>query len=86
MKASAMMKGLLKEDWSIDGRVDLTKACADADWHLATAIENLQAQGIGREDAEAFANFRFTVASGEDAQDMLTEEQDARLSEETVAS
>ena len=72
----------LTEKWTIDGKVDLTQACTDAQWHLATAIDNLIAHGIDRADAEAFAAFRFneaaTVKNGR-SENLVTDEQWERL-------
>lgn len=72
----------LTATWKIDGKVDLTKACTDAHWHLATAIETLIAQGIERADAEAFAAFIFNEAATVSAcrsEDLVTDEQWERL-------
>ncbi len=70
------------EQWMIDGRISLTDACRDSRWHRATAIDRLMAQGIGRDDAEAFVAFRFALASKTDwkrAEDHLSDEQYERL-------
>ena len=74
---------LMTEKWMIDEKIDLTKACVDANWHQATAIDNLIAQGLSRVDAEAFADFRFCLAAtirDRRPEDCVTDEQYERLS------
>lgn len=67
---------------TIDGRIDLTAIMADSDMHLATVIERLQAEGLTRRDAEAFADYAFNamaIVRDVDPEDCLTAEQRERL-------
>jgi len=70
-------------DWMIDGEISSSEICRQEHWHLASVIGALQAQGLPRGDAEAFAAFAFRDKSGmqdgETAEDMVTDEQRARL-------
>lgn len=64
--------------WMIDGQVNLTQIATESDWHLASTIDGLMAAGLGRADAEAFADFAFADRAGErNAQDCLGADFDA---------
>jgi hypothetical protein len=71
----------------IDGRVNLTEICEQAQWHRATAIDGVMAAGIGRRDAEAFVSTAFAEyailhgGTADDPDSFLTDEQWDRLSE-----
>ena len=58
--------GKFGERWMIDGKVNLTDACRNADWNELPAVKALVGQGIYRYDAEGFVRFLFAVALGED--------------------
>lgn len=70
-------------EWKIDGHINLSKVCTDADWHYATVIERLEIAGLDRSDAEAYAGFAFAEHAGRGADrkpaDCVTDEQYDRL-------
>jgi len=68
------------ESFVVDGTINITEVCQAADWHLATAIEDLLAAGMTHDDAEAYANYRFALAAAEpDADRYLSDEQFERV-------
>jgi len=74
-----------RNDWLIDGRVNLTAACESSGWHLATAMGELLWAGLTCEDADAFVHFAFSARSttGDEPAEYLTDDQWERL---TLAS
>jgi len=75
--------------WMVDGKVNLSAVCAAQHWHLGSAIAALVEAGLGRADAESFAEFAFTdyaLAHGGRAdcepEEWLTPEQGGRLAAE----
>jgi len=65
-------------DWIADGAINLSLICRRAGWHLATAIEQAQAAGLDRRDAEAVIGFLFADGDA-DYDDYMTDEQYERL-------
>ena len=43
--------------WVVDRNCDVTRICEKMDWHLASVIFDLTAQGLTLKDARAFAAF-----------------------------
>lgn len=62
--------------------VELTALCERAEWHLATVIDALQAAGLDRDEAEAYAQFAFADRAqvpGDWAEEYLSDAQWNRL-------
>ena len=64
-------------------KINITKVCKDANWHLRTAIDELS-KHLSQRDAEAFVYFVFadhSVSYNEEgrAEDQVTDEQWDRL-------
>uniref|UniRef100_A0A6M3L6X8 Uncharacterized protein n=1 Tax=viral metagenome TaxID=1070528 RepID=A0A6M3L6X8_9ZZZZ len=79
------MKTMACETWKADG-INLTAICVAAEWHLATAIAELEEAGFSRADAAAFAGFVFNEAAiqsgglvDQASDDFVAEEQWERL-------
>lgn len=74
----------MSSHWIIDERIDATAICESSNWHLATCIDGISAEGVSRSDAEAFANFVFcdhaSIRGGDDPEDWVTQPQYERLS------
>lgn len=45
--------------WMLDDSIELEKVAAEAEWHRATMIERLIAEGLSREDADSYTAFVF---------------------------
>ena len=68
-------------NWKFDG-IDITAIAEKNDWHLASAVEELESHGIAPRDAEAAMAFIFASNakhSDDTPEDLVTDEQWDRL-------
>ena len=69
-------------EWIVDGTINLSTVCADANWHRLTVIDELVAKGVARADAAAFVDFIFcdhANVADDNPDDVVTEAQYERL-------
>lgn len=56
--------------------IQLTETCYEHDWHRASVVDALIAQGLSRDDAESYTAFAFADRGGEpEAEQHLTDAQ-----------
>ena len=70
-------------NWMIDGEINLTEICEREGWHRLSVVDALEAQGIGRGDAQEFTEFAFNnMATIKDEDYMLPENLANRIKRE----